>query len=191
MTRRWRGFKDVDLSLTGRVRSTLVGTRLRHAGGFDIIYHDHLSRCYDTARLIEAPVLAEDRHAGPWNMGQLFEGRPINEDSLRMARWYIVGNQDAVPPGGEPFKIWSRRWYRWVKNVEFGFAAAAAVTHNRNIQYLYAMQGGEFDYSVYDCHGPDFCTVHVFNQRTGEIAPWGGRNLPAGFLYLIRHGDTE
>jgi broad specificity phosphatase PhoE len=187
MIRRWRGFKDVPLSLNGEVRASLGLRKL----SLDIIYHDHLVRCAETARRIEAPVLVEDPGPRPWNMGELFEGRPIDENTLGMARWYIIGNPYGTPPRGEPFATWSNRWESWIKSLRVGFAHAGVVTHNRNIQYLYAVQYGEFFYQMYDCDGPDFCTVHVYDQRTGAIAPWGGERTVHGYIYIIRHGDTE
>jgi len=159
-------------------------------GGLDAIYHDGLSRCRDTAMLLHPNVLVEDEGPGPWNMGNLFEGRPITEDSLRMARWYIQGNQYGQPPGGETFAKWQDRWLRFMLSLTFGWAAVGVVTHNRNIQYLYSLHEGEFIYKFYDVDGPGFCSVHYFDQRTGLIAPWGGKWVPRG-IYLIRHGETS
>ena len=75
-------------------------------------------------------------------------------------------------------------------NLTYGFAAVGIVTHNRNIQYLYSLHEGEFIYKLYDVEGPGFCSVHYFDQRTGHIAPWGGKGVPRG-IYLIRHGETS
>lgn len=122
-------------------------------------------------------------------MGELFEGREIMEDSLKMAKWFIYGNSDGKPPRGETFNTWRDRWMWWLATLKYGFSAIGIVTHNRNIQYLYALHRGKFVPHMYDVHGPDFCSVHYYDRRTGEIAPWGGNNIVNG-LYLIRHGET-
>ena len=158
-------------------------------GRLDMVYHDKLSRCKDTAAILRPEVLTEDEGPRPWNMGSLFEGREITEDSLTLARYYIQ-NPDAKPPGGESFHRWAYPWSFWIRTLRVGFAAVGVVTHNRNIQYLYAYQTGRFLYKTYDCNGPDFCSVHYYDQKRGHIAPWGGNRVPRG-IYLIRHGETE
>ena len=184
--RRWRGTIDVPLSVRGIVHSweKLRGLNL------DLVYHDHLSRCRDTANMICANVFVEDEGPRPWKMGSLFEGREIDEDSLQMARWYIKENIDAVPPGGEKFRRWIEDWMFWIKFLEIGHSAVGIVTHNRNIQYLYSIFNGRFEYKLYDCRGPDFNSVHYYDRHTGSIAPWGRNDIPKG-IYLIRHGETE
>lgn len=183
--RRWRGMKDVPLTYNGIASSIRLGADLE----LDAIYHDRLERCRDTAELMIPNVTFPADGPLPWDMGHLFEGQEINEESIELARHYVQ-NPDVLPPGGEKFLDWSLRWYFWIRNLRFGFASVGVVTHNRNIQYLYAIQHGSFKYHMYDCHGPDFCSVHVYDQRHGWIEPWGGKNVPRG-LYLIRHGETS
>jgi len=158
-------------------------------GRLDAIYHDSLSRCADTALLLKPNVLFEAPEAGPWNMGELFEGREITEDSLNLARYYVENNL-AKPPRGEQFATYYDRWMCFLVNLKHGHSAVGIVTHNRNIQTVYASQYGRFEYQMYDCDGPGFCSVHYYDQRTGLIAPWGGKNVPNG-IYLIRHGETS
>jgi len=153
-----------------------------------MVSYDHLSRCIDTAKMIKANVFHQDDGSGPWAMGYLFEGHEINEDSIGMARWYITGNPDGIPPGGESFRRWSERWMEWLNGLQIGHAAVGIVTHNRNIQAVYASEGWRFHYPIYDCEGPAFLSVHVLQDR--HIAPWGGKHMPPG-LYLIRHGQTS
>lgn len=184
---RWRGTIDVPLSLAGRLRTSI----LRHElGELDLVYHDKLSRCVDTASAIKCSVLAEDEGPRPWRMGSEFEGHTISRASLDRARHFVRDNPCKIPTGGESFVSWATDWLLWVRNLPIGHAAVGVVTHNRNIQFLYAFQYGEFRYKLYDCDGPDFCSVHVYDQKTGAIAPWGGKSVPKG-LYLIRHADTE
>ena len=180
--RRWRGTIDVPLTDRGkRQAANLAGLEL------DAIYYDHLSRCRDTASLIGANVYFESSGPRPWNMGELFDGREITDDSLKLARYYIL-NPLAKPPKGEPFDRWAAWWLSWINGLKTGFGAVGVVTHNRNIQYLYSLHSDKFVYKLYDCDGPDFCTVHVYNM--GHIAPWGGKGAPKG-VYLIRHGETS
>jgi len=182
--RRWRGTLDVPLTENGVNQALELSLRMER---LDAIYCDKLSRCVQTAAAQAPNVMFDAEEAGPWRMGHLFEGREITEDSLDLARYYI-SKPYALPPGGEPFCEWSNRWMNWLRNLKTGFAAVGIVTHNRNIQYLYASQHGHFVYKMYDVHGPDFCSVHVYSE--GLCAPWGGKNVPRG-LYLIRHGETN
>jgi broad specificity phosphatase PhoE len=185
--RRWRGLKDVPLTSKGMVETCRLQHRL---GQLDMIYHDRLTRCRDTAVLLKPTVLHQTEGPLPWNMGELFEGREITEESLALARWYIQYDYHAAPRGGESFHDWAMRWYTWISHLNCGYAAVGVVTHNRNIQYLYARQHGWFSYQMYDCIGPDFLSVHYYDPHTGHIAPWGGRSVPRG-IYLIRHAETE
>jgi len=179
--RRWRGMIDVPLTENGERQAESIGIDL------DAVYHDRLQRCVDTASRITANVQFVADGPLPWDMGELFEGREITEDSLNLARYYIQ-NPHGKPPRGETFHTWRTRWMGWLQSLEIGFAAVGIVTHNRNIQYLYSLYKGEFHYKMYDVDGPDFCTVHVYDR--GHIAPWGWGHVPKG-LYLIRHGETE
>ena len=121
-------------------------------------------------------------------MGPAFEGREITKKSLLMAQFYVQSN--ARPAGGECFEDWAKHWHDWLRDLKHGFAAVGVVTHNRNIQYLYSLYGCEFHYKLYNCIGPDYCTVHVYNRGRGEIESWGNKNTPRG-IYLIRHGETD
>lgn len=185
IVRRWRGTIDVPLDSVGKTQAVNLGYEM---GDLDIVYHDHLSRCKDTAYRLPAFVRESTDGPRPWRMGHLFDGRPITEESLNLARYYIVNNLAAVPPGGESFARWAFHWRTWIDSLKCGYAAVGVVTHNRNIQFLYACQYGPFHYPIYDVSGPDFCTVHVYDR--GHIAPWGGVNVPRG-IYLIRHGRTS
>jgi broad specificity phosphatase PhoE len=184
--RRWRGTLDVPLTKQGMKQAFDLQLKL---GRLDMIYHDKLSRCRDTAAILRPEVLTEDEGPRPWNMGSLFEGREINKNSLTLARYYIQ-NPKGKPPGGEAFCTWFSHWLGWIQALKVGFAAVGVVTHNRNIQYLYARQTGNFLYKVYDCDGPDFCSVHYYDPKRKHIAPWGGSGVPRG-IYLIRHGATS
>lgn len=139
--------------------------------------------------MIRCQISRQDDGSGPWNMGWLFEGHSITEESLDMARVYIRYANN-IPPGGESFRRWSMRWMEWLECLQIGFASVGIVTHNRNIQYLYSIHGGHFEYKLYDCDGPGFNSVHYYNRDLGLIAPWNGRGTPNG-LYLLRHGETE
>jgi len=179
--RRWRGMIDVPLTEEGRRQAKSISIDL------DAVYHDRLQRCVDTAKSIKSNVQFESDGPLPWDMGELFEGREITEDSLHLARYYIQ-NPHGHPPRGETFHTWTERWMGWLQNLKLGFAAVGIVTHNRNIQYLYSLYKGKFHYNMYDVNGPNFCTVHFYDN--GNIAPWGGVGTPNG-IYLIRHGETE
>jgi broad specificity phosphatase PhoE len=159
-------------------------------GPLDIVYHDSLERCRNTAKALNPEILHEDDQAGPWNMGPEFEGKAITDASLDNCRFY-VRNAGIDPPGGEAFYLWYTLWMRWLNSLEYGYAAVGVVTHNRNIQAVYSTdRWGFFRPHMYDVVGPDYCTVHVYDQHTGEIAPWGGNDVPRG-IYLIRHGETD
>ena len=181
---------DVPLTDEGLMSAWDLGTCL----DLDVIYHDHLKRCRDTADVLyrrgRANIVVENNGPLPWNMGSLFQGKEITEGSLEMARWYIYGNPYGIPPDGECFAHWRDRWINFIRWLKIGHSATGIVTHNRNIQYLYATQRGMLSPQIYDVPGPDFCSVHYYDQRTGHIEPWGGRNVPKG-IYLIRHGKTE
>lgn len=184
--RRWRGTINVPPTNEGLAKSWNLGSRLQ----LDAIYHDSLSRCDLTASALRPNVLFEAPEAGPWNMGELFEGREITEDSLKLAAYY-VNNPYGCPPKGEPFHDYYYRWMSWIRELKIGFAAVGVVTHNRNIQTVYAQQyDGKFKYHMYDCHGPEFLSVHYFDRRRNVIEPWGGNAMPLG-LYLVRHCDTS
>lgn len=183
--RRWRGTIDVDPTYEGLVKAWKLGDKLH----FDAIYHDHLSRCDLTASAMRPRVMFEAEEAGPWNMGNLFEGREITEDSLKLASHYVT-NPHVCPPGGEPFQVYYERWMGWLRDLRVGFATVGIVTHNRNIQTVYAQQYGKFKYQMYDCHGPEFLSVHYYDRSANRIAPWGGNSIPRG-IYLIRHCDTS
>lgn len=183
--RRWRGTIDVPLNNNGIDQAEVLGTVL----DLDWIYHDGLGRCMDTANIIDAPVVENSTGPRPWNMGYLFEGREITEESLKLAGYYVQ-NPYGKPPGGETFHHWSMMWEEFLGSLVHGWAAVGIVTHNRNIQYLYSLHRGEFIYKLYDCVGPAPCSVHVYEPHTGAIAPWGGNDVPRG-IYLIRHGETE
>jgi broad specificity phosphatase PhoE len=182
--RRWRGSIDVPLTREGRIQALDLYTEI---GKLDAIYSDGLSRCRDTAQILNPFVYFDSEESGPWRMGHLFEGREITDDSLNLAQHYI-NNPFVCPPGGETFQEYYERWMGWLEDLKNGFAAIGVVTHNRNIQTAYACQHGEFSYQMYDCDGPGFCSVHYYDR--GRIAPWGGKNVPKG-IYLIRHGATE
>lgn len=183
--RRWRGTIDVPPTKKGLADALNLGPKLN----LDAIYHDNLSRCRLTALALCPNALFEAPEAGPWNMGELFEGREITPDSLNLATYYVT-NPHARPPKGEPFQVYYDRWMGWLRDLKIGFATVGIVTHNRNIQTVYAQQYGKFCYQMYDCHGPDFLSMHYFDRAANRIAPWGGNATPRG-IYLIRHGETS
>ena len=122
-------------------------------------------------------------------MGPEFEGEEIDRNSLDRARWFIFSRR--TPLKGEPFWSWLRDWMNYLDVTEGQRppnSKIGIVTHNRNIQVLYAMGPDGFKYPVYDCDGPNFLSVHYYQDC--HIAPWNGRNLPSG-IYLIRHGETS
>lgn len=184
MTRRWRGAIDVPPTQEGLMEAWKLGSRLH----LDAIYHDNLSRCDLTASAMRPNVLFEAEGPGPWNMGELFEGREITPDSLQLAAYYVQ-NSNGCPPRGETFREYYDRWMGWLRNLKIGYATVGVVTHNRNIQTVYAQQYGKFCYQMYDCHGPDFLSVHYYDRHSNRIAPWGGNALPRG-IYLVRHCET-
>ena len=184
--RRWRGYTDVPLNTAGFAQVKSLEQRL---GMLDRIYFDHLQRCRKTAEGLNPYQLKQDDGPRPWRMGRLFDGEVINDDSLNIARKFIL-SPELDPPGGEFFGKWSNEWLKWLQNLKYGHAAVGIVTHNRNIQYLYSLYEGQFVYKLYDCVGPDYCSVHYFNPNTNHIAPWNYRYTPKG-IYLIRHGETS
>lgn len=185
--RRWRGTIDVPLTDRGREEAEKLGNRLASVGGLWEVYHDGLSRCQDTARAL-GRLLTLDVCCGPWRMGPTFEGQEITEDSLAASRLY-VNHPGWVPPGGESFGAWYLPWMTWLDAVEHqaGIDPVGVVTHNRNIQAVYATSGGVFRPRLYDVPGPDFLSVHYY--RGGKLTPWNGYSLDPG-IFLIRHGET-
>jgi len=185
MERRWRGTIDVPLTDEGLWQADRLRDRI---GTLDLIYHDGLSRCRDTATVLAPNAMAESDGPRPWNMGQLFEGREITPDSLHLASHYVK-NRFAVPPGGEPFAVWADHWWNWLREVDAEDRTVGIVTHNRSIQHAIAMNSGVFDYQAYDCDGPDFCTA--WHHKDGRTAEWLGGEPPPGTVLLLRHGQTE
>jgi len=176
---------DVPLNEDGTDQAFYFGKRLP----LNIVYCDHLKRCKETASYLSQISIISSGPL-PWRMGPNFEGKPITEDSLQMARRYIM-EPCITPLGGEAFHYWYTRWIEWVRDLDRICPAnkrVGVVTHNRNIQALYATgPDGRFNYEKYDCAGPDFCSAHLYHK--GYIAPWNG-NLVNG-LYMIRHSETE
>jgi broad specificity phosphatase PhoE len=180
---RWRGYVDVPITSGGKVKTERLGHRLR----LDIVYHDALSRCRDTANLLHPTTTVETDGPRPWRMGPQFEGWPITRESLRHAQ-FLVNNNHICPVGGEPFWWWYRDWTDWIDRLHSGGLRVGVVTHNRNIQALYSRHGAVFSPRLYDRVGPEPLSVHVFSG--GAVAPWGGRCTPPG-IYLIRHAPTS
>lgn len=168
--RKWRGMINVPLTADGTDQAFYLGKKLQ----FDCVYHDKLQRCKETASYL-SDILICSSGPEPWKMGTEFEGKEITEESLQEARRYIL--EGGVPPGGEPFDYWYNKWVEWVRElarVRPPNMRVGIVTHNRNIQALYATGPDGFDYSIYDCAGPDFCSVHEFHGLT-----------------FTRHGETS
>lgn len=181
--RRWRGNLDIPLTDQARIDSKALGKRLR----LDIIYHDVLSRCKDTARYLNPKeYLVQDSGPRPWSMGWQFEGKEITDESLAHAESLVKHPFDA-PMGGECFSSWYEHWIQWINGLRQD-KAIGVVTHNRNIQALYSTHNGKFFYNLYNVIGPDFLSVHYY--KDGSVAPWGEVGVPTG-IYLIRHGETE
>ena len=179
--RRWRGSIDVPLTYEGYAEATNIYLPL------SVVYHDSLSRCRDTAECLAPDMMIESRGPRPWRMGTQFEGKEITEESIRHAQC-LVSNPWDCPYDGEPFGRWYEMWLAWISRVQHGGKAIGVVTHNRNIQALYATHEGGLVPRLYNVDGPGFLTVHVYDR--GHIAPWGGRWVPPG-IYLIRHGETS
>lgn len=168
----------------GRRLASHVGWQLRKAGGLDICYHDWLSRCRDTAVEMGCPT-EEVTGPRPWRMGLSFEGHPVTRGSINFAQFMVVYDY-LIPQGGESFGAWFKEWTTWL-NSRLSSARVGVVTHNRNIQAVYATVGGVFFPELYDSGGPQFCTVHHYNGS--GIQPWDGKELTQG-VYLIRHAET-
>lgn len=183
--RRWRGERDVPLNANGRRQVAELTERIKAAGGLDIVHHDWLSRDVDTAFHL-ANSLLTSRGPRPWKMGRKFEGNPITRESIRHAQW-LVENPRVRPDGGETFWGWRRHWTHFLASLKPD-RKIGVVTHNRNIQLLYSMRCGRFDPKKYNCDGPPFCSVHVYDGHS--ICAWDGSPLTPG-IYLIRHGETE
>jgi broad specificity phosphatase PhoE len=165
-----------------------LGLDLRNLGRFDKVYHDGFQRSLVTARNLGCSDVKKHFGPRPWHMGPTFEGKEITEQSIERVRSYI--DSGLPPPKGETFYEWYSEWMTFldVQGHPPVDKKIGIVTHNRNIQAVYATHRGRFHYPVYDCIGPDFLTIHVYQQ--GHIAPWNGKTLTNG-IYLIRHGETE
>ena len=189
VNRRWRGTLDVPLNNVGLLDAEILGDVLCDLGGFDLVIHDDLSRCRDTAyKMPSGRHLQNSLGPRPWRMGPTFEGEPITEGSIARAQLGI--SVDHKFPGGERFSKWFGDWMTFITVMDYSYPKdrVAVVTHNRNIQSLYAtLPGYGFYQPHYDVEGPGFLSVHFYDR--GWIAPWGGTNFPPG-LYLIRHGET-
>ncbi len=184
--RRWRGTLDVPLTTQGLQDSIWLG--LDFPDDFDLIIHDDLSRCRDTAMSIPSKRRIQNSLGPrPWHMGPFFEGEPVDYLSISNAQLLIA--TDMTPTGGEKFSEWLEDWMTFIHVMDYSYPndRVAVVTHNRNIQTLYSMHNGEFNQKLYDVEGPGFLTVHAYNR--GNIEPWGGVGFPPG-LYLIRHAET-
>ena len=185
----WRGTIDVpptEESLWEAIDS------LRSRLPLDYIYHDKLSRCRRTAEVLEHDFLIETEGSRPWNMGPVFEGKEITEESLDQCR-EMVKYGGILWEGGECFNDWYYPWINWINNLDSVLDSAKSarvgvVTHNRNIQALYAIHNNVFYPHLYDATGPDFLSVHVY--QGGHIARWNGLAVPEN-IYLIRHAATS
>ncbi len=183
MTRRWRGMIDVPPTHEGLVQAAQLG----HSLPLDYIYHDHLSRCAETAYALDPEVTVETAGPRPWHMGPDFEGKEITEESLDRCRYLV--KIEYRPFGGESFGGWYCDWTSWLDSIEQQpIRKVGIVTHNRNIQALYSRHNGVFYPHLYDVDGPSFLTVHVYSK--GHIAPWNGKAVPPG-IYILRHCETE
>ena len=182
--RRWRGTINVPPTTAGLAKAAILSDRLR----LPIIYTDHLDRCRRTAQHLYPGVTGVDDGCGPWHMGPEFEGQEITPVSLAKAQFYSSQAQFVAPDGGESFFAWSTRWTEFIDDLDRPSLPTGVVTHNRNIQYLYSRHNGRFYPKLYDVTGPDFLSVHVYQD--GYIAPWDGRTM-VNCLYLIRHANTS
>lgn len=180
--RRWRGFKDVPATEAGLEAALDLGEQLH----CDLICHDYLSRCKDTAEAMHPKALSQSMGPRPWRMGPGFEGWPITPEGLRHAQ-YLVEHPKKVPTDGESFLSWYTHWTDWVDALDPQGRTWGVVTHNRNIQALYSRVNGWFDPKVYNCVGPEPLSVHKFSE--GVLTPWDG-TVTSG-IYLIRHAETE
>jgi broad specificity phosphatase PhoE len=120
-------------------------------------------------------------------MGKQFEGNPITSQSLLWSQWYVRHPFIAPEHGGEPWQKWYDEWMHFLAHIDHTGSKIGVVTHNRNIQAVYATVDGKFQERLYNVSGPNFCTVHVY--REGHAEPWDGKELKPG-IYLIRHGET-
>ncbi len=183
--RRWRGTIDVPPTERSLWDAFQLGGELP----LDIIYHDKLQRCRRTAECMVADKLIETEGPRPWHMGPKFEGRDITEESLNRCRGLVIDSW-RQPFEGKSFHDWHIGWRMWMLIMGFEekpTQRVGIVTHNRNIQALYATHNDVFYPHLYDTEGPDFLTVHVY--QAGHIAPWNRKAVPNG-IYLIRHAAT-
>jgi broad specificity phosphatase PhoE len=180
---RWRGYVDVPITSGGKVKTERLGHRLR----LDIVYHDALSRCRDTANLLHPTTTVETDGPRPWRMGPQFEGRPITPEGIRHAQFLAV-HPDMCPIHGEPFGTWYEHWTKWIDQLDSNGLRVGVITHNRNIQALYSRRDGEFDPELYNRVGPGPLSVHTFSG--GIVAPWDELSVPPG-VYLVRHAETS
>jgi broad specificity phosphatase PhoE len=187
--RRWRGSIDVPPTEEGLAEARVLGDDLWRAGGLDVVGHDGLSRCKKTAKHLG---FEKKKHFGarPWNMGPGFEGKEITPESLESAKWFWREHPYVEPAGGESFMDWYDDWMLFleVQDNRARYNKIGIVTHNRNIQAVYATGPKGLHGPIYDQDGPDFLTVHVYSR--GHIAPWNGQRTASG-VYLIRHCATE
>ncbi len=180
--RRWRGTIDVPPTEDSLWDAFQLGAKLP----LDVICHDKLSRCRRTAECMVTDKIIETEGPRPWRMGPEFEGKKITEESLNRCR-HLVKTVGSAPYKGEPFKAWYSRWILWIEEIDQA-GRLGIVTHNRNIQALYATHDGVFYPHLYDTGGPAFLTVHVYQD--GHIAPWNGKDVPNG-IYILRHAETN
>ena len=187
--RRWRGTLDVPLTRDGEIGAKWLA--LDFPEPFDMVIHDDLSRCkYTALALFSHRFLQNSLGPRPWKMSPGFEGELVTEESIALAQLYV--KFDWVDGDGERFSEWYEDWMTFIHvwNRSYPYDRVAVVTHNRNIQALYAtlpVPGLPFSRSLYDAEGPGFLSVHYY--KDGHIAPWTERAFPPG-LYLIRHGET-
>jgi broad specificity phosphatase PhoE len=184
--RRWRGEIDVPLTEAGHEQAESLDAAIERAGGFDVVYHDWLSRSRETAQTI-CDTCVETHGPRPWRMGPNFEGWPITDWNLRWAEWY-VRHPGVEPPAGESWGHWYRGWMDWLATFKDTDHIVGVVTHNRNIQAVIASPNGQFNEPLYNVVGPDYCTVYRWDGR--QATRWLGERLQPG-VYLIRHGETE
>lgn len=188
MTRKWRGELDVPLNEAGVEQVRALGKARGRLRGEVTCFHDWLSRCRDTALAVSFRRVVS-RGPRPWRMGPGFEGWPITGESIRHAQ-YLVEHPNVVPTGGECFYAWYDSWMNWVEWLHYAnLGARCVVTHNRNIQALYATVEGKFRPELYNVDGPSYCSLHSYSN--GAIRPVDDDFMPWGGVLLIRHGETD
>jgi len=175
----YQGWKDTNLTASGREAARTIGARLRRAGvtRFDLWASD-LRRAVSTARIAFGRDPRMDRRLRELDFG-VFAGRTYDENLWRFGDRFVSWEEHrgrAAPPGCEGLDDFSSRIVGWLEDVHGGTPSdrtVVAVTHGGVVRALVRP-------FVCDEHRPENGEITVLRWQEKRRHPTVTRWLPAG-----------